>query len=266
MIRRNVWFTRLSILALILLLSLVPACSGGDEPAEEPSDEPAIEEPVEESVEEPEEDLISDDASLFNLFGRSAGLNEYSYKMSFHTAGVEQGAMTFYMKGEKVRMEGEADGQESLIIIDGEFMYMGEPGGQIMKFPIDSQDATGTEGGAPSIETFTEGATADNMTFVGYEEYEGFNCPVAEMKDSESGSTVKFWLHPEYGFPLKVENMGASAEESFTMLVTDFEAGNISDDMFELPADADVLDFSEMLEGMVEGLEGMGDMIPDMDE
>jgi outer membrane lipoprotein-sorting protein len=266
---KNIWLKKFSIFALILLLALVPACSGDEEPSEEPGEEPAVVEPVEEPVVEEPEDLISDDASLFNLFGRTANLGEYSYQMTFETAGVQQGSMTFYMKGEKIRMEGEADGQETLMIVDGEFMYMGEPNGQMMKFPVDTEDSTGTEGGAPSIESFTQGASSDNMTFVGYEEYEGFNCPVAEMKDPEDGSSIRLWLHPEFGFPLKMVNTGATAEESFVMLVTNFKAGKVSDDMFEVPADADILDMSDMFEGMVEGMddpEDMEDMLSDMED
>ena len=269
---KNVWLRRLGILVVILLLAVVPACSGGDEP-EEQADEPAVEEPAEEPEEEPEEDLIDDDAELYGLFQRIGNLSEYSYNMAFYMSGVEQGTMSFYMKGEKMRMDGEADGQESLIIMDGEYLYMGEPGGQVMKFPVESQDATGTEGGAPSIESFTEGASEDNLTFVGYEEYEGFNCPVAEIVDAESGATIRMWLHPDYGFPLKLVQEGATEEESFTMLVTDFSVEDVSDDMFELPAGSDVMDMSDMLDGMTEGLEGMEDMLegmedmlPDMDE
>ncbi|QRN84628.1 hypothetical protein JR334_06425 [Clostridia bacterium] len=261
MIRRNVWLTRLSIFAIILLLALVPACSSNDTPAEEPAEEPMVEEPVaEEPVAEPEADLISDNESLSNLFRRSEELDEYSYDVSFSSAGVEQGAMSFYMKGDKNRMEGEADGQETLMISDGEFMYMGTIGGQFMKTPIDSEDATGEAGGAPSMDSFTEDDSADNMNFIGYEEYEGFNCPVAEMKDPEDGSMTTFWLHPEYGFPLKVVSEGATEEESFTMLVTNFSTDKISDDMFELPADADIMDMSSMFEDMTEGMEGMEGM------
>ncbi len=243
----------------ILLLVLV-GCSENDV-SDEPEPEGVVTEDSAGEIEEEEEELqseedsleVTDSDSLAGLFNQGATINEFSYEMQMKMGGVEQGSMTFYQKGIKTRIEGNSDGQQSTSIMDGEFMYVLMPEtNQMMKIPMDAEDAMGTDGGTFTITSYTENLGPGDLYFEGFEEYDGFLCPVAVVEEEELGTTLKIWLHPDYGFPLKMQSTGSIDGDDFEMEIKNFQVGNVSDDVFEVPEGMEVLDMSDMFEGMID--------------
>lgn len=247
--------TILSVLMLITML-LVWGCGGNgdvEEPeTEQPSQgeetpaEPDVEEPEqEEESEEPEEQEGLSDEELADLFTNGKDMDEFFYEMNVSGMGEEDSTTGIYIKGKLMRVESEAMGQRFMMIYNEEAFYTFDPQSKTaMKMPLGMGNEE--EGETPTLDDFTDDVDKSNMNYVGKETINGVSCHVVESKDLNTGYEVKMWLHEEYGFPMRIETK-MEDDEVFISEVTDFQVGNISDDLFEIPEDYEVVDLGGMI-------------------
>jgi len=252
---RKKW-TILSVLMLITLL-LVFGC-GGNGDADEPETEqpsqgeetpatPDVEEPEqeEEAEEQEEEQEGLSDEELGDLFENGKEMDEFFYEMNVSGMGDEDSTTGIYIKGKLMRIEGEAMGQRFMMIYDDETFYTLDPQSKTaIKMPMGMEDEEDRD--TPTLDDFTQDVDKSNMNYVGKETINGISCHVVESKDLNNDYEVKMWLHEEYGFPMRIESKMEN-DEIYISEVTDFQVGNISDDLFEIPEDYEIVDLGSMM-------------------
>lgn len=250
---RKKW-TILSILMLTTML-LVWGCGGngdveepqGEEPSqgEETPAAPDVEGPEEE--EEPEEPEGLSDEELADLFANGKDMDEFFYEMNVSGFGEEDSTTGIYIKGKLMRIEGEAMGQRFMMIYNEDAFYTMDPQSKTaIKMPLGMEDEEDRE--TPTLDDFTDDVDKSNMNYLGKETINGVSCHVVASKDLNTDYEVKMWLHEEYGFPMRVETR-MDDDEIYVSEVTDFQVGNISDDLFEIPEDYEVVDLGSLIPG-----------------
>ncbi|MBF7097015.1 DUF4412 domain-containing protein [Alkalibacter mobilis] len=195
-----------------------------------------------------------DKDGLISLFNAGRELNEFSYEMKTTAFDLEEFATRFWIKDEKIRTESEVEGKTYIIIMNKEHYYTLDPETKIaMKIPLED-DSESVELG-----DYIDDVDDESLNYVGTEELNGISCYLVQTSDESSGYEMKMWLHKDYGFPMKIETISEETDEIYTMEVTNFSVGNVSDDMFEVPAEYQITDIEDMFENFP-------DMIEDSDE
>lgn len=143
-----------------------------------------------------------------------------------------------YMKGDKIRIEAK----EGTSIIDENNMYIySEQEKTAMKMNIDKETVKQTTFDAIQDK-------ADELNFVEKTTKNGYACQVFKSKDN--GSDVVYYLTDDYGIPTYVK------EEASETNITNFKTGNISDNLFVLPKDVNVIDMANFSpESLLQGLQ-----------
>ena len=54
------------------------------------------------------------------------------------------------------------------------------------------------------------------------------------------------WLNEKYGLAMKMETVAKNEEGSFSMEMTEFSAGNVSDALFDVPEGYEILDLGNL--------------------
>lgn len=131
----------------------------------------------------------------------------------------------FYIKGNKIRI----DAPEGSTIIDDKNIYVYlEKEKKAMKM-----NANG------NVEQSVFAAIqdkADELKFVGKGSKNGYSCHIFKSKDASKD--IIFYLTDDYGFPTYMK------EENAESNITNFKVGKISDNIFVLPKDINVIDMS----------------------
>jgi len=143
----------------------------------------------------------------------------------------------YYISGQKMRMENEAAGMKSIMIVNGKGeIWMYNPADKTaMKMP-EIKDKT------EMPNAWAEGSDLSAMKVVGHEKMDGYDCVVVTV--NEADGTNKMWLREDIGMPVKLE---AKTPEG-TMLIEykNYKLGTQSADLFELPTDAQVFNMPDM--------------------
>ncbi len=256
--KRNVKYsgkwTILSVLMLSTLL-LVWGCGGngdvkepeGEVPSqgEETPGSPEVQEPEEpEEPEESEEMEGLTDEDLAKLFTSGKVMDELFYVMKSSNMGEEESIISMYIKGDLMRMESENMGESFIAINAEDGFYTLEPQTKTaMKIPKGMEDE---DEETPTLDDFTDDVDEDSMIYLGKESILGVSCHVVESRDLESNYQIKMWLHEEYGFPMRVETI-MDNDEMYVSEVIEFKVGNVSDDMFKIPDDYQILDLGNLI-------------------
>lgn len=217
------------LLVFVLLLPLY-GCGGGE----------AEEEPAEETA-------SSEDVSMDELFGKAQDIEGYSYDYVItegQTGTVLEGKM--WLENKKQRMEMETEEGKMVQIMDLEakkaYSYMPD---QNMAFEIDLNTVESPE--TPS--DYVDNTDPVKSEYLGKEDVEGIQCFKYSVEGLEEGdASVTYWLHGEYGLPVKVET--TVDDIVTTMVFKNFKVGDIGDDMFELPSGVQVQSVSDMMQNM----------------
>lgn len=251
----------LAMTALLLVLLLVlTACGGGGgaAPAESgeapaPADQAADAEPAPSPAADPDTPVSSgetmSESQLAALFSGGREMSEVSYEMNLTGPTMDTIQTRIWLKGERMRSESEAMGMNFIMIYDTEAVYTLDPQEKTaMKMPVEM----GMDGAMEPItaDDLTEELDTETMEYLGTEMVNGVQCHVVQTSDSLTGVQMTIWLHADYGFPMKMEGKGAGPEDQFLMEVTNFNVGGVSDDLFVVPSDYEVMDFSEMFQGL----------------
>lgn len=143
----------------------------------------------------------------------------------------------YYISGKKIRTETETAGMKAITIVNakGEAWMYNPADKTAMKLP-------GMENDTEMPNQWTEEEDLSAYKIVGHEKIDGYDCVVVNV--TEGNDTVKMWLRKDLGMPVKMETK--SPEGSITVQYKNYKVGKQSADLFELPADAQVMDMSAM--------------------
>lgn len=142
-----------------------------------------------------------------------------------------------YMKGEKIRL----DAAEGSTIIDDKNMYVySEQEKVAMKMNINADNVK-----QATFDIIRD--KADELQFVEKSSKNGYSCQVFKPKDKKNNSV--YYLTDDYGFPTYIK------EDKAETNITDFKVGKVSDNLFVLPKDVNVMDMTNFsLQDMIEGM------------
>ena len=250
--RRRMWFV-----VLLLVTVLLWGCGGGsEEPAdpiqEEPPEEASVVEEVEEAAEEPEADEeMMDESQLAALFSGAQEMSELSYEMTISGPAMERMNTLIWLKDQRMRTESEVMGQRMILIYDTDAVYTLDPD-EMTAFIMPLSMGMDESMEAITAEDVTSDIDPNDFEYLGTELYQGLECHVVRSTDRATGSQVMMWLHPDLGFPMKVESLSENPEEQYVMEVTNLVMGNVSDEMFQIPEDYEVLDMGSFFQGIPE--------------
>ncbi len=179
------------------------------------------------------------DNELDNLLKAASATKDFSFEMVSTATNAGQTVSTqgkYWMSGEKMRMEMEAEGMKAVTIINdkGELWMYNPADKTAMKLP-----KTDTENEFPN--DWTE-ADQNNMKIVGHEKVDGYDCTIVSL--TEDADVTKMWLRKDIGMPVKMETK--SPQGDLLIEYKNFNLEKQSSDLFELPADAQVLEIPDM--------------------
>lgn len=246
MIGKNVSFKglRIGAICMMLLMSVSLWGCGGDSKEtssatkektedttkDDKSVETADQTPEAKEVEEPEESKASTDEGAVNANVPT----ELSYEAVMTAAGTTVNSKV-WVKGQKSRTEVDMSGTTSITIADGTTIYVLDPATKTGTKTTTSSD-TATAAAGVSDTNYNADLTAQKWTFdkmekLGEETVNG----VKTIVYNDAEAATKYWVHEEYGFPVKMET--TSEEEGFTMEIKNIKVEAVDDSQFEIPAD-----------------------------
>lgn len=246
---------RKTVLLLILLMIPVLAfygCGGNDDNEETTGDSPAGQETEgtdeeEGEMDEEEEESMDEDESgeidLETLFGSMEYPTNFYYEMTMESEEMGSYTTQIWIMDEKMRSEGEWEGQMFVTIQDEEHYYTLDPNTMTaMRFPIEESDTMMDDfDDEPRIDEFAVDEDWENLSYEGEETLNGVQTYV--IIDRSDEAEYKMWIHQEYGIPMRMESSGASPEDDYVMEVTNLQVGEVSDEDFEIPDDYEIMDF-----------------------
>lgn len=224
------------LLSLVFFVSLMTGCGGGDNPAKDQQSTEVKTEPAGETK-------LNDAKSIFS---KATEIKCMSYNMTITTEGMPETKSKFWVKGNKVKMQGAVEGMGEMIFYsdtDKKVAFNYIPSEKIAT-KIDYSQAEAQQGDTPL--DYSKDLDGKNFKEVGNENVNGYDCVVYEVSD-EAG-TNKIWVTKEYGIPAKVESKieGKLAIINFA----DISTSEIPDSEFELPTGTQVMDMNNMMQNI----------------
>jgi outer membrane lipoprotein-sorting protein len=174
--------------------------------------------------------------SLADILEHGADLVSVRYEAVITSPGAPQQIMQIWFKQNKMRTEMTQQGQTVVMIanFDSQVAYFYYPAmnmayqmnfEQAMELPLaDAQSITDYE-----------------YQIIGTETLDGKECLVVEYTVPAEQETVKMWIWKEYGFPIRAEM--TTAEGTTIAEYRNLEFGDIPDNMFELPAGVQMMEY-----------------------
>jgi outer membrane lipoprotein-sorting protein len=157
--------------------------------------------------------------------------------MTSTASGFMPYTMKQWVKEDKLKMEMTTEGVTTIMIFNGQDMYM--------YYPEENYAIKMTSEGDDTYDSAldeTEAMEDYDPVLVGSETVDGKDCYVFEY--SSDGASTKIWLWKQYGLPVKMTLTDSSG--TTTMLYKNYSFNNIADSEFELPAGVEVMDMSDM--------------------
>jgi outer membrane lipoprotein-sorting protein len=233
-LKRNKFLLPLALLLVFVLLLPLYGCGGGSE-GEGQEEEPAS-----------SQTASDEEVSLQELFAKGQKVDGYSfdYAMTEEKTGLNmEGKMA--IKGSKMRMEMNSPEGQMIQIVDQEvkkaWTYMPE---QQMAIEVDMNQVDVPE--SPS--DYAENVEAADAKYLGKEKVNGIDCYKYSVENKEDEGSVIYWVHSEYGLPVRVE---ITAEDSVTTInYKNFVVGDIEDSQFQLPDGVEVQNISNMMQNL----------------
>jgi outer membrane lipoprotein-sorting protein len=170
--------------------------------------------------------------SVADLFGRAAGIASMKYDMVTTAADNSVMNSTAFLKRNKMRIESIVQGQNTVMLIDGDAktMYVYTPAQNTamkMDFSQAPQSATG------SVSQY-------NPVIVGSETLDGKLCQIIQY--TANGVVTKEWVWDAKGLPVRVQ--ATSSAGASTTDFKNYDFSDIPDSMFVLPAGVQITSFN----------------------
>lgn len=171
--------------------------------------------------------------------GKTAQGMYFNYLMTLDGQETMKGEM--WVQGNKLKMVGTAQGQNSTFIIDGDkkvsYMLMGDTA---MKSDYQSaSDQFSTPG------EYVETLDTTKVTELETKLYDGAMCRVISVKDPVNNSDMKMYIREDYGIPVRIE----STTDGKPMVIEykNVTLGDQPANVFELPPGVKVQDISGLM-------------------
>ena len=166
--------------------------------------------------------------TLGELLGMASGISSVKYDMAVTTPGAQVMNQTYWVKGNKMRIEMSSEGQSTIMLIDIDtkttYTYM--PAQKMaIKMTWDPNTTSAMDD--------TEGISKYNPTIMGTVTIDGKKCTMVEYTIERQ--TTKMWLWQDRGFPIRVEV--TTSQGKSIMEYRNIEFKDIPDSMFTLPSD-----------------------------
>jgi len=214
-------------LLVVLMLALGMLIGCGEEKTAAPGDK------VEKST-----PVASSENDLAKLFAKAEKVPGMYYELVMTSPEMDaQMTGKFWVKGDKIRTEFESpDGAGTMVnIMDNKeaFMLMESQGIATRMDLSQFNEADNTP------EDAMKDLAEEDAKLIGKETIDGKKCLIYESKTAEE--SYKDWIWEEYGVPVKVET--ATADGKTVIEFKNIAIKDIPDNMFELPAGVQVMDF-----------------------
>jgi len=174
--------------------------------------------------------------SLTDILSKAKDITSFKYDMIVTIPGETAVTTKMWRKGNKTRTEMTVEGQKMVYLmdIDKQLAYTYFPSeNTAMKMDLSkTQEVTGES------PTEQSGSVMDyTPETVGTEVLDGKTCLV--VRYTTATEEVKMWLWTSYGIPIRTET--TTAKGTSVLELKNIEFGNISDSMFELPANVQIM-------------------------
>jgi hypothetical protein len=178
--------------------------------------------------------------NIAEILKLSAGISSVKYDMVTSAPGQPAATTKMFMKQKKMRMEMSAQGQNVVTFADLDkqtvYMYMPDQKSAI-KMSLSNVPKAVTEE-ATNI-------TSKSPVISGTETIDGKTCLVITYSDA--GATVKSWIWKDKGLPVRSEV--TAKDGTIVTEFKNFDFSTLDDSLFELPADAKIMDMGGMIPG-----------------
>jgi outer membrane lipoprotein-sorting protein len=214
------------LMALLMVACLAVSGCGGEKAQETSSTPPAAEEKG--SLDE-----------LQKIMETSKEVTDLSFDIVSTCTSADQTITVeskYWISGEKMRMETETDGMKTITIVNAE-------GEALIYNPAEKTAMKISEIETPSDmpNEWSDEDDLEDYTIVGHEKMDGYNCIVVSINGVEGAST-KMWLMEDNGMPVRME---ATTDEGSTVIqYKNYNLEKQPADLFEIPADVQVMDMS----------------------
>ncbi|NLO21455.1 MAG: outer membrane lipoprotein carrier protein LolA [Syntrophomonadaceae bacterium] len=219
------------MVALLMTCCMVLVGCGSSEKVPEASSPPVAE----------EEKGSSNENELEKIMNSAKEVTDLSFEVESTVTGSDQTMTThskYWISGKKMRVETETVGITSIMIANGngEAWVYSPTEKMAMKIPdIEVPNDLPNE--------WSEEEDLDNYKIIGHEKMNGYDCVVVSISGDE-GTLSKMWLTKDQGMPIRMET--ESAEGKIVVEYKNYNLGKQPEDLFQLPADAQVMDMSQL--------------------
>jgi outer membrane lipoprotein-sorting protein len=164
---------------------------------------------------------------LGDILGKVSGIASMKYDMTTTTSGSPTMTWTVWAKKNKMRMEGTQQGQNVVMLMNGDTktMYMYTPA-QNTAIKMDFSQAP------KSATDNSNGILKYTPTIVGTETIDGKVCQVIQF--NADNVTSKEWIWEAKGLPVRIQS--TTSQGTSTTDFKNYDFADVSDSMFELPA------------------------------
>ncbi len=218
--KNRYWIAGLCL--LVLMLCLVSACGGGGGSTTTTSSGQT-------TTSQATTTSAGGGGSLSDILGKWSSTNSVKYDMIMTIPGSPSITAKIWQKNKKMREDITAQGMTMTMLFDMDagvmYTIMPPPLNTAMKSTFNTSDMP--EGGVDTGDIMDY-----NPNIVGTETIDGKSCTVIAYE--YAGSSMKYWIWTEKGFPVKMEITSAGSKTTIEYKNIDFS--NIADSIFELPA------------------------------
>lgn len=188
-----------------------------------------------------------DNAAVAGLIAKGKGLAEMSYEMTMTDSSANFQSKV-WLKGTKMKTEATMNNQKMISIIDSEkkevITYIPD---QKTASKLKLEEYQGKDDTSPG--EYLGMTDNKQIKVTGTETVNGMQCKVIEIT-ADNTKVIKEWISIELGLPVKIEQ-----EIDGKKTVIDFKnykvgSGTVSDDIFKLPSDVNVIDLNAMMQNL----------------
>lgn len=186
--------------------------------------------------------IISVLVMVFGLTGYAEAYSVSYREIITNGQGNVNMIMKVWAKDGDMRMESTADGEAFVIFIKNDGIYNYIPSQNIVtKIPQMQQRFNYIE----NPENYIDHLKSMGAQKIGTENTNGYLCDVYKYQDPQTGANAKVWVWTKKNFPVKLTSYGPQGK--IEILFTDIKINEpISNELFELPENAQVLDMTNM--------------------
>ncbi|QSX08420.1 DUF4412 domain-containing protein [Alkalibacter rhizosphaerae] len=239
----------ISVIIIVALILSFSSCSPKESASDE-NDQPNNEsttDPSNDPEPEPEPETEITESELAALIQQGQQLTEYAYTVTM-TSDFGTTSSKIWIKGDNVKMESSQDGKPYIMLYDKDASYtLDVTNKTALKMSWDD-DGMEMDDDPVSFDNLPDTMDDETLTLLGKEVINGEPCFIVESVNEDDDSKVKMWIHEEYGFTMRVEFVGDDPSENVVSETSDLQVGNISDDVFVIPSDYQVIEWDDMMD------------------